>query len=104
MPLYLVDICPHHRCALRTYSACWIPQKFLRILSTLSSHGARLDNQSSSDCSLAVSLCILYIFIFIMYCILNRILRNIGLDDGQVFVDFYDWSNDRYVCVRTQLE
>ena len=104
MPLYLVDICPHHRCVLRTYSVWWIPQKFLRILSTLSSHGALLDNQSSSDCSLAVSLCILYIFIFIMYCILNRILRNIGLDDGQVFVDFYDWSNDRYGRVRTQLE
>ena len=51
MPLYLVDICPHHRCVLRTYSVWWIPQKFLRILSTLSSHGALLDNQSSSDCS-----------------------------------------------------
>ena len=37
---------------------------------------------------------------FIISCILlNRILRNIGLDDGQVFVDFYDWSNDRYVHV-----
>ena len=42
---------------------------------------------------------------FIISCILlNRILRNIGLDDGQVFVDFYDWSNDRYIHVtNTQL-
>ena len=32
--------------------------------------------------------------------ILYRIVRDIGLDDGQVFVDYYDWSNDR--CIKIE--
>ena len=37
---------------------------------------------------------------FLVIDILYRILRDIGLDDGQVFVDYYNWSNDR--CIKIE--